>query len=483
MVWSLQLKVLTAFFLVTNSVVTAGVIYGWASLQRQLVSEGQFASSCGSSPTPCSAQETQLNTVATVAFNLANAGTVVHGFTLDRYGVRPNAVFGGLTFTVGMLLLSVASSSSLNVFVLAYTLLGWGGIAVFLASFQFANLYSRPNLWRAIINALFTAAGLVFAVVELLYRAGIRRETVLGVYACVTAVLSIGMLLLYPTTAYQPGDDCSLPVVEWYTGYAPVRAEAKKLIAAAQAQSERQQEKRPQRQQGEEETKQPLSVGHDDEPAEYSTAAAKVEASILADSGSDADDSEKLHATLWQEVRDPQTGLLGLFFAFGLLFSNWYNASIGTQLLAMGDSDGRYAVAFIVVSSLLPIPIAALINHWLRSIQYAGIVAVCCLCVCLSYFPLYVSSLPLQIVGFLLYTLGRAIVITVMFTYAAVHYRPDHYGRIVAVVVAIAIPVGFLQLVMQQLTADYSYTTINTACACGFTPALLYAWWLKQRSL
>ena len=35
--------------------------------------------------------------------------------------------------------------------------------------------------------------------------------------------MTLGMIALYPTHAYDTGDECSLPIVEWYTGYTPLR--------------------------------------------------------------------------------------------------------------------------------------------------------------------------------------------------------------------------------------------------------------------
>lgn len=465
---SIQLSILTVFFLVTNFLITTGVIYGWAGLQRQLIREGQFSSGCSPSLLTCPSQDSSLSTIAIVAFNMANLGTVVHGFTLDRYGVRANAVFGGLLFTIGMLLLSVSDSQRFNAFIPAYTAIGWGGIAVFLASFQFANLFARPNLWRAIINALFTAAGLSFTLIDWMHQAGIKRDVVLGIYASVAAVLTMGMLLLYPVHAYEEGDQCSLPIVEWYTGYTP----AKKQHAEPVLKGEKEEQ-------------------HDDGPNEWSHAAAHAESTGLSlhdevpldddsslstphdpltpslpsssssSSLSDADD-KKRRATLWDEVKDPQTLALSLFFSFGLLFSNWLNATVATQLSLMGDSSGDWAIAFIFLSSFLPIPIAALIAHWLRTIGYAGSVAICAATLSLSYLPLYVPLLPLQLLSFTLYTLSRALVISIMFTYAATQYRGDHYGRIVAIVTIIATPLGFLQLLMQDKVGQLGYDGINT---------------------
>ena len=54
----------------------------------------------------------------------------------------------------------------------------------------------------------------------------------------------------------------------------------------------------------------------------------------------------------------------------------------------MGD-NGNYAIAFIFMSSFLPIPIAPLMNYWIRTIHYSGLTFICALTLCASYLPLY----------------------------------------------------------------------------------------------
>ena len=196
-----------------------------------------------------------------------------------------------------------------------------------------------------------------------------------------------------------------------------------------------------------------------------------------------AADERKDGATLWEEVKDPQTLLLALYFSFGLLFSNWYNATIGTQLTNMGDAQGHWAIAFIFISSFLPIPIAALISWFFRVLKYSGSVMVCVLVMAMSYLPLYEDVLGWQFLGFVFYTLARAIVITVMFSYVATQYRADHYGRVVAIVTIIATPIGFLQLLMQFEVQRWGYRAINTVCAVGILPVLLYAYYLRRKGI
>ena len=53
----------------------------------------------------------------------------------------------------------------------------------------------------------------------------------------------------------------------------------------------------------------------------------------------------------------------------------------------------------------------------------------------------------------------------------------------IAVVTVVAMPIGFLQLLMQQMTEQYTYRDINTVCILGFLPCFLYAWWLRRKGI
>ena len=156
---------------------------------------------------------------------------------------------------------------------------------------------------------------------------------------------------------------------------------------------------------------------------------------------------------------------------------------MGRSCCAWADGLGHWAIAFIFISSFLPIPFSALISWLFRTVRYSGSVIICALVMAMSYLPLYEDVLGWQFIGFVFYTLARALVITVMFSYVATQYRADHYGRVVAFVTIVATPIGFLQLVMQFEVQSWGYRAINTVCAVGILPTLLYAYYLRRKGI
>ena len=531
-VWSVELRVLSVFYVLSAYVMTAGVIYGWVGFQRSLKREGQFLSECNTatitSNGDCPAQDQALNTIAIVAFNLASAATVVHGLTLDAYGPRINAVVGGMLYTVGMALLAVSDSSSLNAFIAAYSLIGWGGIATYLPLFQFAHLFDRPNLARSLVNALFTTSALTFTILDWIMQAGVSRHTLLALYATVAALFTIGYACLYPDKPYHTGDTVVLPITQWWRGrqrhlgtltaadaaissthshsnsnnkdfmallnpsasssssyslMSDTTHSSTSTISAARATTSPSTEKTPRFLPKDDEIPNAIDdLPLEEFPGRNGSERTEAETAVDVEAGVAAVDPVR---SLKAELLDPQTWLLALYFAVGLLFSNWFVTTIGNQLSAMGDSGG-YAIAFIFLSALLPIPFALLISWGFKRFKYSGSVLLSVLFLCGSYLPLYIHVLPLQLLGFLAYAYSRAIIVTVTFNYPATQYRHDHYGRLVAAITLLSVPIGFLQLAMQHLhdaAFNHDYTAINTFLIFAFIPFLAYARWLRRKNL
>lgn len=535
-----QLKILTPFIFLANFLVTTGVIYGWIGLQILFKSEGLFAcrdvESTTLSAIDCPSQDSDLNLIATIGFSLANLATVVHGFTLDHWGVRITGIIGGIVFTLGMAGLS--QFSSLVGLTVSFTAVGWGGIAVFLSSLQFAHLFDRPNWIRAILNALFTAAGCVFTIVNFMYTAHIPRSTSLAAYAILSSVITIGIALTWPRLAYQTGDECSMPVVEWMTGKKPITNSEFRSVNQSNTASDHQHSdvesdieeksmkqsikrsirkiKQPKMSDSEHIERAGLLTSDEEQSSAYDQSnnqeydSHSVTSDIAGGVDSlhdhvtgkplrahhhvdeneinhsinqpDAAEAHKNSLSLRAECLSPAMIFLALFFSFGLLVGNWFNATIAIQLEAMGDGGG-WATAFIFIASFVPIVWSAVIDRMIEKIHYSGCIYVCAISSIASYAVLFAPYLELQIVSFAAYTLARALVVTVMFTYVATQYRHDHYGRLVAFVTIIAVPIGFIQLGMQAATEHLSYKAVNAACMIGTLPAFLYARWLQNRKI
>lgn len=99
-----------------------------------LKAEGQYSELCTPAEllSTCAARDDRLGTIMAVCSNLSTISTVIHGLLLDRFGVRQTSFYGGVVFSLGLLLLAHADSKTFDHFLVGYALISWSGIAVLL---------------------------------------------------------------------------------------------------------------------------------------------------------------------------------------------------------------------------------------------------------------------------------------------------------------------------------------------------------------
>ena len=473
-----SLIAITTYVVTLNFFCTAGVIYGWSSLYNQLVEEGQYGELCAANdPVPCSKQASALQFIPAVAFPVATASTVINGILVDYVSTWKVAALGAATFTGGMVLLALSQSDGMNMFVIAYILIGWGGVAIFMSSLLFAPLYRKyATLFRAILTATFTCAGIIFTIINFLsHYEGYTRQTTLLAYAVIAGIFTTTVPVFFPARPYRSDAD-----LRYQFGCLSNNMTDSDDMTTAMITSDKKSEDAD-------------SLNH---PQMISVSVAAVDdcvtnspklllSSPSGESSEEDDDHRSLNQnqpkTLWNAMSDPLIIGLAVYFAIGLLYSNWINATIAQQLKDKGD-DGWWAFIFICIASILPIPTALLIDRCIVVFRFSGAVALSVILIALSYSPLFFELLPAQIATFLLYTIGRAFVVTLMFVFVAVAYRPEHYGRLLSYVNIIAAVVGFLQIVMNIITdqmfhQDYKY--VNAFCMITVLPLLAYALYMR----
>lgn len=226
----------------------------------------------------------------------------------------------------------------------------------------------------------------------------------------------------------------------------------------------------------------PLSTARRNSPAE-----AAVFLHVNHDSAVAEDEaSSQPQKTLRQELMSVDTILISLFFSLGLLYSNFYLSNISQQLNVM--SKGNHSLAetyngiFTFVQSLLPIPLASFIDYVQRRKGYSGNVSIAVVALCTSFIPLYVDSIHLQLIGFVLYSIGRALIIAVTFSFAATQYRSSHYGLVIALITTVCSVFGFALLVMQHIVKDgQNYNAVNAWCALSFIPFMGFSHYLNKK--
>lgn len=190
----------------------AGVIWGWAPLLLMLQEEQQYAELCdfddvdvASSARTCVAQENQLNLVYAVAVVVMCAMSLPIGLFLDSAGPKVTSAFAGLFTVTGMLLLAFADSQHFDVFLPAYTLLGFGGSLTLLSSFpvSFAVVEYQTAILAA-VNCLFDGSCAVFLVLYAIRaNVDVTRQQLLCALSVVAGVNYVALVVLWHVNEHE----------------------------------------------------------------------------------------------------------------------------------------------------------------------------------------------------------------------------------------------------------------------------------------
>jgi len=194
-------------------------------------------------------------------------------------------------------------------------------------------------------------------------------------------------------------------------------------------------------------------------------------------------DAVKNSKTLKEEILNMGTLLVALHFSVGLLCSNMYNANISTLLKHMGDHNGNMANAFVFITSLYPCLFNLGVDTMLQKLRYAGVSFISTSLMIVSFGFLFIKNEFAQIPAFFFFATGRALLITIMFSFVAVRYRSDHYGRVIAFVTTLCAIIGLLQLLLQWILsgpANDNFDYFSGGFIAALVPLYYFSVWCKR---
>lgn len=533
-----QKAILTIAIVLNGFLTPSGMIYsGWPGLYQMLKDDHEYADGCVdySPKKTCGSQDNKLNTIYAVGANLATVATIAYGFSLDRFGVRSNAISGALLLSLGFVLLGVSESSGFDAFIPGFSLIAWGGLGTYLAAFQFSVLYARPTVIMAMLSALFGASGLIFTFFQYLSEHfGYSREALCLAYAAIAFSCAVNMLLLYPSRPYKAGDLIHLPVLGWLglqqppsgvsaldsdhaagaaaddgangsvngkgttrnrsfsTSYAKLHDDGEHLqMNDGEGDGMNTLSHVPSRMtpHGDVVADEDLTIGMSGQTHLSMSDKGQlslVEVAMLKEQRKQRDltplefDQLKNSRTLREELLHPGTILVALHFSIGLLTCNMYNANIGTLLKNRGDESGDIANVFVFVTALYPILFSLGIDWLQRKYRFAGTSFLSTALLIIGFLFLFSDNLYAQIPSFFIFATGRALLITVMFSFCAVEYRGEHYGRVVAFVTTICAAIGLLQLLLQYLLngpANDNFDYFTAGMIIALAPMFYFSYW------
>ena len=173
---------------VTQTLLTAGIVFGWASLLPILRDEG-----VDHSPQ----QFAKVFTAGAVGNYLS---TLLFGMTMDGFGPRIAAVLASLLFGLGLLLCSY--SEYFSCLLIGFGLLGFSGPGIQMPTLHLANLFPDGGgsaLYMSSQAAAFDGGTIVFALVRLLFQfVGLSTPTFFRLYLIVPGSVLLTALLVWP---------------------------------------------------------------------------------------------------------------------------------------------------------------------------------------------------------------------------------------------------------------------------------------------
>ena len=107
----------------------AGIVFGWGGLQLLLETDGVYEELCDSGPASgsgsdrgqadgqCEDRTARFSLIYTLGFTTSVWGSLPAGALVDRYGSQASLVVSALLLGSGMLMLGVADSEELDIFV------------------------------------------------------------------------------------------------------------------------------------------------------------------------------------------------------------------------------------------------------------------------------------------------------------------------------------------------------------------------------
>jgi len=178
----------------------SGIIFGWPALERIMTTYGVYSDRCNPNEAePCDAQKLAFSLVYTIGVFLNTVAPVVMGYFMDRYGPKLTNMFGCTLLSIGLMLFSVSLLYDVDLFLLAFSFLGFAGPDFQLSVFHLSGLF--PGYESSIMSAYsaaFPFSGVVFPLFEVLFNNGVHLGYIFGFFAVALLPLFVLGFIYYP---------------------------------------------------------------------------------------------------------------------------------------------------------------------------------------------------------------------------------------------------------------------------------------------
>ncbi|XP_078284203.1 equilibrative nucleobase transporter 1-like [Rhinoraja longicauda] len=155
----------------------AGIILGWPSLVFVLKTKEYFADLClsvqnssdsgaaNATDKYCDMQDERFTLIFTIASFVMPVATIANGFLLDYCGTMATRLLAIFLYTMGNLMIAFSTNASSALLFPAISLLGVGGLLLFITNVQVGNLFgSKRSTVITVYNGALDSSAVVFLI-------------------------------------------------------------------------------------------------------------------------------------------------------------------------------------------------------------------------------------------------------------------------------------------------------------------------------
>ena len=493
-----------------GTVLFAGTIYGFASLQLMLEAEGALHDQCNlpeGDTKACAEQLADFSLVFTIGTSLQTFSSFIVGYAIDVYGPKLCLSVAGIMMSSSILLFASADLNSLWQYVTAITLSALSANVVYLSSFTVSFVVdpSFMSTYNTVNSCLFDTSSVMFFLFYLinLHLGCSFRQIFVGYFVLAVATFSA---LVYSWYLAEPVLIAKKAKLEPNSSKKVISRNATPTgspIINTYANRDKPVSSTPDRT-GYEQLTTDSERGEKPKPRSYSSGdpgTSGLEDGRAQDTrqqavGSSGDSSlapsyaglmvggemitrvDEMHHIPWYlQIKTPQFGAVTAYAGLHLLRACSYMGNMENFLNSLGDEETGhfYTSVFSIVVPLgfLVIPLVDYVmfsNSFVSSLNIVTFLgAACGVVTCLN-------ELNIQVIGFFVFCVFRALLYSVIGTFVAHTFGPLHGGRTNGVLWLLASILNFALFPMTKFIlerADGDWQLLNLLLLLACVPAYL----------
>mmetsp|Transcript_902 Transcript_902/g.1429 ORF Transcript_902/g.1429 Transcript_902/m.1429 type:complete len:533 (+) Transcript_902:116-1714(+) len=462
----------------------SGLVYGWPSLRRNLVSEEEST-----------LDEKALGVIFTVGSWSTQGGRFFFGLARDRFGTSKTACFSLLAVTAGSFGLAFSPKNNATALAVSLFLVGLGSGAQ-LCLQPVAGLFAknRQGTVLASLSGAFQVSGLVFLVLTAI---STNRKKSFGYFSGCLVLLTIVAAAVLPKHQFSKGGGTDKSDILIVDGEEKCDEEAKHQSAKSGGTDKldlnkiEEEEFEENKNDVEGNKLVNIEIGQRE-----SSIVSPTHTKKLSNSDAKNDECDDSHHDSVESHHNDSTEeetaikliwtieyvLLLFWFSVLIIPLQYYIATIGFQLERKGDNSGTYTSLFSIIyassAGLSPFGGKIADIFGLGVAQANGTILTAASLLILASD----ANLNVQVVGLVAYGVGRMMTFGMFFSNVGKRFGYTHFGTLAGLGLITTAIVSLAQYPLISLAADGNESMVNVVCGVSILVLTLpYCLWLGLR--